>query len=262
MAELPDSEIAAGDFCPVPIIPDVVETVPSLIEPEGTTTQRGTDIRFLRRLAQRNGYDCYVQPQPQIGAQCRLFRPGDEFLRCPDAVLNVRMGAQTNVSEFRIRYDMSRPTTALAMGLDVKSSSPFAFPAPLPASTPALAPPFPLGMPMGLDNTVQRSFGPLSQPMVLPAETGQFTAPGLSAATQAIVNRSSWAIVAEGTAGPDRRGSTAGPDRQYPRARRVLQRLLLGDPRMHVIDCTSYVQKFEARRNAVMMTGAEVFLQV
>jgi hypothetical protein len=29
----------------------------------------------------------------------------------------------------------------------------------------------------------------------------------------------------------------------------------------HVIDCTSYVQKFEARRNAVIMTGAEVFLQ-
>src|SRR5215471_19253228 len=38
-----------------------------LTEHEGTTIQRGTDIRFLRRLAQRNGFDCYVQPEPLSG---------------------------------------------------------------------------------------------------------------------------------------------------------------------------------------------------
>ena len=29
----------------------------------------------------------------------------------------------------------------------------------------------------------------------------------------------------------------------------------------HMIDCDTYIQKFEARRNAVMMTGAELFVQ-
>ena len=259
---LPDSEIAAAIFAQYAIIPDVTETVPSLFEPEGTTTQRGTDIRFLRRLAQRNGFDCYVQPQPQSGLNIGYFGPAMNFSAAPDAVMNVRMGPETNVGEVRIRYDMSRPTAALGMGLDVKTSSPFAYPAPLPASTPALAPPYPLGMPMGNENTVVRSFGPLSQPLVLPAETGQFAAPGLSVATQAIVNRSSWAIVAEGTAGPDvgilRPGQTAnirGLGVFFNGAYEVTRV-------SHVIDCTSYVQKFEARRNAVIMTGAEVFLQL
>jgi hypothetical protein len=258
---LPDSGIAAAIFGQYAVIPKVTETLPSLFEPEGTTTQRGTDIRFLRRLAQRNGFDCYVQPQPQSGLDIGYFGPATNFPFAPDAVLNVRMGPQTNVSEFRIRYDLSRPTAALGMGLDVKTSAPFVYPALLPASTPALAPPYPFGLPMGAENTVQRAFGPMSQPLVLPAETGQFAAPGLAAATQAIVNRSSWAITAEGTAGPDvgvlRPGQTANI--------RGLGVFFNGAYQItrvsHVIDCTSYVQKFQARRNAVVMTGAELYLQ-
>src|SRR5262249_28214932 len=148
---LPDSGIAAAIFAQYGIVPQVVPTPPSLFEPEGTTTQRGTDIRFLRRLAQRNGFECYVQPQPQSGVDFGYFAPATNFSAAPDAVLNVRMGPQTNVGEFRIRYDMGRPTAALGMGLDVKSGAPFAFPAALPATTPALAPPYPFGQPMGLE---------------------------------------------------------------------------------------------------------------
>ena len=47
---------------------------PVLIEPEGTTIQRGTDIRFLRRLARRNGFDCYVQPEPLSGLDVGHFQ--------------------------------------------------------------------------------------------------------------------------------------------------------------------------------------------
>ena len=64
---MPDAQIAQAIFAQYLITPLVSPTLPALVEPEGTTTQRGTDIRFLRRLAQRNGYECFVQPQPQTG---------------------------------------------------------------------------------------------------------------------------------------------------------------------------------------------------
>jgi hypothetical protein len=114
---------------------------------------------------------------------------------------------------------------------------------------------------MGIEDTVTRSFGPQSQPLVLPAEAGQFTAPGLAAATQAIVNRSSWAVTAEGTVGPDvgilRPGGTVnvrGVGLFFNGAYHVTRV-------NHTIDTESYVQRFEAQRNAVAMTGAELFVQ-
>jgi hypothetical protein len=257
---LPDSEIAAAIFAQYAIIPNISPTLPTLIEPEGTTTQRGTDIRFLRRLAQRNGFECYVQPQPQTGLDIGYFGPPMNF-PVADAVLNVRMGPETNVSEFKVHYDMARPTTAIGNGLDVKTMAPFTFPALVPATPPPLAGLYPFGTPMGLDDTVTRSFGPQSQPIIFPAETGQFMAPGLVSATQGIVNRSSWAIVAEGTVGAqvgilhpggtvNVRGAGLAFNGSY-----YLTRV------SHIIDCTSYVQKFQAKRNAVIMTGSELFVQ-
>src|SRR5437016_5189591 len=61
---MPDSVIAATIFGQYALVPKVQATTPTLVEPQGTVTQRGTDIRFLRRLARRNGFDCFVQPEP------------------------------------------------------------------------------------------------------------------------------------------------------------------------------------------------------
>jgi len=257
---LPDAQIAQAIFAQYLITPLVSPTLPTLIEPEGTTTQRGTDIRFLRRLAQRNGYECFVQPQPQTGLDLGYFGPATNYPGPPEAVLNVRMGPDTNVSDFKIRYDMMRPTTAVGMGIDVKTRAPAVFPALAPATPPPVAGLYPFGMPMGIDNAVLRSFGPLSQPLIYPAETGEFSLPGLGSATQAIVNRSSWAVTAEGTVGPDVGGLRPGSTVNI----RGIGLFFNGSYYLtrvnHVIDCDSYVQKFEARRNAVVMTGAELFV--
>ena len=43
--------------------------------PRDRPIQRGTDIRFLRRLARRNGFDCFVQPEPITGLDQGFFRP-------------------------------------------------------------------------------------------------------------------------------------------------------------------------------------------
>src|SRR6516165_2153318 len=182
-----DAEIAQQIFAQYHITPMVSPTLPSLPETEGTTTQRGTDIRFLRRLAQRNGYECFVVPDPPSGTDLGYFGPATNHPAPADAVLNVRMGPDTNVSQFK--------------------------------------------------------------------------APGLGTATQAIVNRSSWAIMAEGTVGPDvsvlRPGNTINV--------RGVGLFFNGSYYVtrvsHTLERDSYIQKFEAQRNAVTMTGSELFVQ-
>ncbi|HEV2387305.1 MAG TPA: hypothetical protein VGS20_08625 [Candidatus Acidoferrales bacterium] len=261
---MPDSVIAAAIFGQYTIVPSVSPTMAMLVEPEGTTTQRGTDIRFLRRLAQRNGFDCYVQPDPITGLDTGHFEPPMNLPAPPAAVLNVKMGAETNVTDFKIRYDMARPTTALGAGLDVKTRAPFAFPALVPATPPPAGGLYPLGTPMGVENSVLRAVaGAHPPPMVLPAETGQFMPPGLISATQAIVNRSSWALVAEGAIGPDVAVLHPGGTVNVRGAGMFFNGSYFLSRISHSIDnCGSYVQKFEARRNAALMTGAELYVQI
>src|SRR5207253_262857 len=103
---------AATIFGQYALVPKVQATTPTLVEPQGTVTQRGTDIRFLRRLARRNGFDCFVQPEPTTGVDIGHFEP-PALVGLPEAVLSVNMGSDTTVTEFRVRYEMTRPTTAI-----------------------------------------------------------------------------------------------------------------------------------------------------
>ncbi len=88
---LPDSAIAAAVFGEHAIVPRVDPTSPVLTDPEGTTIQRGTDIRFLRRLARRSGFDCYVQPEPLSGLDVGHFHKR-QLTGVPQAVLSVEFG--------------------------------------------------------------------------------------------------------------------------------------------------------------------------
>ena len=83
---MPDAQIAQAIFAQYLIAPMVSPTLPRLVEPEGTTTQRSTDIRFLRRLAQRNGCECFVQPQPQSGIDLGYFGPATNYPGPAEAV--------------------------------------------------------------------------------------------------------------------------------------------------------------------------------
>ncbi len=244
---MPDSAIAAAIFGQYAIVPQMQPTAPVLIEPEGTTTQRSTDIRFLRRLAQRNGFDCYVQPEPITGLDSGYFKPPGLF-GLPQAVINVNMGPETNVSEFKIRYDMLKPTTALASTIDATTKAP----------QPALAPAS-LQVPLGIEPALTRIIPP---PIARPANTGLTRTSDLQTAAQAIVDRSSWAIIAEGKADaqvgilrPGKLINIRGAGRVYNGSYYCMRVV-------HTITRDSYTQRFEARRNAVTMTGAELYVEM
>lgn len=241
---LPDSAIAAAIFGQHTIVPRVDPTPPVLTEPEGTTIQRGTDIRFLRRLARRNGFDCYVQPEPLSGLDVGHFHKR-QLTGPPQAVLSVELGTDTNVQDFSVRYELTRATSVTAAGLDVLTKAP----------QPALAP-VALERPLGIEGTLMRQLPP---PSIRPADTGLPRTAELQRAAQAIVDRSTWSVVAQGTVGLDvpllRPGglvSIRGAGRLY-NGSYVLTLV------HHTIQPDGVEQRFEAARNAVSETGTESY---
>ena len=244
---LPDSAIASLVFGQHALLPRVDPTSPVLTDPEGTTIQRGTDIRFLRRLARRNGFDCYVQPESLSGLDVGHFHKR-QLTGIPKAVLSVQMGTETNVSDFSIRYELTRPTSAIAAGLDVLTKAP----QPGVALTA-------LERPLGMEGTLLRQTPP---PIARPADHGLPRTADLQRAAQALVDRSTWSVVAEGTVGLDvpllRPGelvSIRGAGRLY-NGSYVLTRV------HHTIHCDGIEQTFEAARNAVAETGAELYREI
>lgn len=244
---MPDSAIAASIFGQYGIVPQVQPTSPQLVEPEGSTIQRDTDIQFLKWLARRNGFHCYVQPEPVSGIAQAYFKPPPAPAGPPQAVLNVDMGPETNVEGFQVNYAMTRPTAAIAAGLDVATK------APQPALAPASLQP-----PWGLEPTLSRVIPP---PNVRPAGMGLFTTGELQPAVQAIVDDSSWAVEAHGTVGPDVGILRPGGVLNVRGAGRVLSGSYYATRIAHSISRNgNYTQWFQARRNAVGMTGAELYI--
>jgi hypothetical protein len=246
---LPDGAIAAALFGQYAVVPQVTMTPPRVIEPMGSTVQRGTDIRFLRRLARRNGFDCYVLPEPLTGLDTGYFGP-PQVTGMASTVLNVNMGSLTNVRDLEVRYDMVRPTLATALGLDTVTKAPGV----------GLAPVSQL-MPMGIEPTTVRTLAGVgiagALPMVQLADTGGSTVAELQPSAQAAVDRTSFAVHVDGTTdesvGVLRPGSLI--------AVRGIGRLFNGlyqvtRSRITIVD-GRFEQRFTARRNAVTMTGAE-----
>lgn len=244
---MPDSGIATAIFGQYGVVPRVDPSSPVLTEPEGTTIQRGTDIRFLRRLARRNGFDCFVQPEALSGLDVGHFR-APTLVGLPEAVLSVGMGQETNVQALSVRYDAAQPTTALAAAVDPTTK------APQPAAAPAS-----LQIPLGVEGTLIRQIPPA---VARPADHGLARTPELQRSTQALVDRSTWSVVAEGTVGPDVKVLRPGGIVNIRGAGRVYSGSYYVTRVHHTLTPGRYEQRFQARRNALTMTGAELFVEI
>ncbi len=149
---MPDSAIAAAIFGQYGVIPKVQPTGPVLVEPEGTTIQRGTDIRFLRASPGATGSTATSSPSRRPGSRSGISnraRWSASRRRC----ISVAMGDDTNVADFEVRYDMVRPTGAIGATLDVATKAPQ--PAVAPVST---------EVPLGLEPTLDADHPAAARP--------------------------------------------------------------------------------------------------
>jgi phage protein D len=103
-----DSEIAEAVLRGHGFDPRVIETPVIHDKDLSTVVQRETDMQFLRRLAQRNGYECFVEGR--IG----WFRPPEVLPTSALPVLAVLFGEETNVVRFELDVDALAPS-AVAM---------------------------------------------------------------------------------------------------------------------------------------------------
>jgi phage protein D len=242
-----DGDIAATIFGDYGLETRVTATAQAHGEEQQVTMQRGTDIQFLQYLARRNGYECYVEADAQSGKNTGHFHP-PETQQEPLGVLSINLGEATNVDTFQLRHDLLRPVHAKVTGLEIESASEQAIAAES-ASLPLL----------GSTATV-----PGDKPRtVLMAQTGLGYGGDWQTLAQAVVDRSSWSVTAEGELNTATFGAilrakrtvnVRGIGRTFSGSYYV-QRVL------HTFSADGHKQRFTLRRNATGLSGRETFTE-
>ncbi len=244
--DMADSDIAAAIFGDYGFTPKIKDSQPARTDNEHRVIQRGTDIAFLTRLAQRNGYECYVETNASGTVEGHFHPP--EVSQQPQGVLTLNMGDATNVSAFSVSYDMLKPVTVQTKGLEIESGSD------QPAGSQS----------QGGDALGSGASVPSDRPRkILLANTGLVKANELQTAAQAVVDRSSWAILAEGELNASTYGGVLRAKRPVTvrGAGRTLSGTYYVQRVLHTFSSDGYHQRFSLRRNALGLTGRESFTE-
>ena len=106
-----DSDIASEIFNLYGFTPDIEDSEVIHDEAVSTIIQRETDIQFLKRLALRNGFECYVE-----GATGYFRSP--QVDETPQPVLAVHFGGETNVNSFSISINALAPANVSMFQVD------------------------------------------------------------------------------------------------------------------------------------------------
>jgi len=243
-----DSDVASAIYADPSyrFTPVVEPTKWSRHENDHTLIQRGTDIQFLHQLADRNGYECFVDMNDAGEVEGHFHPPKHDDQ--PQGTLTVNMGAATNVNRFRAKFDMLGPALAKAATVDPDDAKAQAGQA---------------------DETTQsggmgdKPAVPAERPRrVLLSQLGMAQSGEVQRYAQSVVDRSSWSIMAEGDVNTVAYGGVLrakqpvmvrGVGREFS-GRYYTERVL------HIIAGDgSYTQRFTLRRNATGLTGQESF---
>lgn len=243
--DMTDSDVAEAVFAEHGLATDVEATPTVRAEREETTLQRGTDIELLRMLARRNGYECYVEIDPDSNRATGHFH-APRLSAAAQPALTVNLGRSTNVANLRLEHDLVQPVRVSGHSLDVGRAEAEAVDVDAPQS-PALG-------------TSRES--PSDRPRrVRVGHTGFSETGELQRFAQAIVDRRSCSIRVEGEL------STVVYENVL-RAKRPVDLRGLGqrlsgtyyvEKVTHHITGDGYVQRFSLSRNAQGVTGREQF---
>lgn len=107
-----DSDIATEIFTDYGFTPEVEDTEVVHDEAISTIIQRETDIQFLRRLARRNGFECFVRNTTAY------FRP-PQLSGNPQKILVIQFGPESNLSNFQVEINAQQPTIVAMHQLDL-----------------------------------------------------------------------------------------------------------------------------------------------
>lgn len=245
--DMADSDIAEVLFGEYGFDPRVEQTRPTRQEVDLTTIQRGTDIRFLRQLARRNGYECYLELNADSGRVEGHFHPPG-VQEANQGVLSVNLGTATNVNRFEARYDMLGPVTAQATNIRIDDRSDQA----ADVQEGAL-------QDLGEQGTISTT----RPRRLLLSNSGLSQTGELQTYAQAVVDRSAFAIRAQGELSTVTYGDILRAKRplNVRGAGRRFSGTYYVEKVLHRLLGAGYTQEFTLRRNALGVTGRESFVE-
>lgn len=239
-----DSDIAREIFGSYPLDANVEETEIVHEEAMSTVIQRETDLKFLRRLAQRNGFECYVE-----GTTGHFRRVAAKETRQP--VLAAHFGDETSLTCFSASVDALRPARVSMFQVDRLNKEVLV---------------------AGADNLTEEAMGALDASALLPegsagrptvyvannAVTGQ---PEMEALCQQLFNEGASLVTGEGEI-----DSSVYQHVLKPRGLVTIKGVgetYSGDYSVsfvkHTITSDGYTQFFRVTRDALLPTGNEEF---
>ncbi|GGT11656.1 phage late control D family protein [Nonomuraea spiralis] len=232
-----DSDIATEVFGQYGLTPRVTGTDVVHEEEVSTIVQRESDIRLLRRLASRNGFDCYVD-----GDVGHFGPPATDA--SPQPVLAAHFGPETNLSTLRLQAQALAPTGVSMTQLDRFNGDILEARA-QPGHLPAL----------GARRVTDR-------PGVL--RVGHVVTTGLQEMTalcQSLQDEAEWFITGEGEVMANRYGTVL-----LPRGTVTIKGIGEAHSGVYYVSHVThsftgdgYVQAFKVRRNGLKLTGREQF---
>lgn len=239
-----DSDIASEVFQAHGLTPRVTDTQVVHDERVSTVIQRETDAQLLRRLALRNGFECFVDGDTGV------FRPPAADDR-PQPVLAVHFGEETNVDRFRLEVDVLTPTTVAMTQLDHMSGE--VLQARAEAATSRIRE-------LGADPSA--ALAPPGEPPVTHLARAVTTgAAEMAVLCQGLADREEWFVTGEGEVAANTYGFVLTP-------RSTVLVKGIGETHSGVYYVThvthhfspgGYVQRFRVKRNALRPTGDEDF---
>jgi hypothetical protein len=139
------------------VIPSILIDVPL---PTGNIpSQQGTDLAYIRALANRVGYVFYIDPGPAPGVSVAYWGPQIK-VGVPQPALNINMDAHTNVETLSFQFNNQLNKIPTFFYYNEQTGIPI--PIPLPPITPlnpplGLIPPIPTGLEPVSDNLSKRT---------------------------------------------------------------------------------------------------------
>jgi phage protein D len=118
-SDVSDSAAVSAIVAGYSYVPDVDSTTGAHAEAKHALVQRESDLRFVRRLARRNGLRFWVTGTPEGIETAHFKSPPIDAAAASDLTINL---ASPTVETLDIAWDVERPTSAVARDVDLNAA--------------------------------------------------------------------------------------------------------------------------------------------
>lgn len=119
-ADVTDSDTATSILSNYGYTPDVESASAGHYEDKHTLVQRGSDLRFVRRLARRNGFLFWITSDDQGNETAHFKRPPLSGNAESELIINLE---SHNLQSVDINWDIERPTSVEGIQLDLNTKT-------------------------------------------------------------------------------------------------------------------------------------------